>query len=313
MKNVSVKKINTYDQSAVDDTIKYIIDNIGGIEKFVKRNTTVFLKANLVNAMSPNKGGTTHPSVIVAIAKLCKSVGATVIVGDGCAGPNSKRYVNNIYKKCGYLEMEKVHDIQLNRDLSYSIINYDGAVVKSIPVLNAILNTDTIINVAKFKSHKYTGFTGACKNMYGAIPGLVKMRWHQHFPNVDSFALALHDIHGALDKIPLHIMDGIIGMEGEGPIDGTPINVGVVMASTCYSTLDQICIKIIDRDPNDFPTLKDHIHECKIIGDDITDIINPNFNCCSPMQQFKVVPNPVARAVFNRMVKTVTSKKTNPK
>ena len=118
IKSVATHAVENYTQETVSNAIKIIIDNLGGIEKFVSSGQTVFLKPNLVAPMEPEKCATTHPAVVHAVAKLCKSIGAKVIIGDSPGGPYNKNYLNMVYKKTGMATVANELGVELNKDFS---------------------------------------------------------------------------------------------------------------------------------------------------------------------------------------------------
>jgi len=105
-----------------------------------------------------------------------------------------------------------------------------------------------VISLPKLKTQNYTLFTGAIKNMYGAVPGFRKKEFHRLAPRPVDFATLLVDVFTAT-KPRLAIMDGIVGMEGHGPAGGDPRRVGIIVASTDCVSLDAICSAIISLDP----------------------------------------------------------------
>ena len=321
IKSVATHAVKDYTQETVDNAIKIIIDNLGGIEKFVSSGQTVLLKPNLVTAMEPEKCATTHPAVVHAVAKLCKMAGAKVIIGDSPGGPYNKKYLNAVYKKTGMMDVANKLGVELNKDFSDTTIACpEGKVTKKIPVLGAINKADVIINIAKLKTHSFAGFSAACKNMYGAIPGLVKAEWHNYFRDIHSFSHCCHDINLALkDKIVLHITDGIDGMEGPGPTSGTPVHIGLLMASECYSSLDTAVARIMDENPSNLPTLSTAVergllnaeYSINIIGQDITPFVNPKFKRVPAVVLFKPSGSRCVNWLFKKLFnqKPVVSKR----
>lgn len=112
-----------------------------------------------------------------------------------------------------------------------------------------------MINVCKLKTHGFTGYSCAVKNLYGLIPGLVKAEVHSKYPELDDFCDNLIDIERfASDKILLHVVDGVFGMEGEGPTNGTPRFVGKIIASDNAYLADVASVRLFD-DPSKMPLL----------------------------------------------------------
>jgi ferredoxin len=102
------------------------------------------------------------------------------------------------------------------------------------------LEADLVINLPKLKTHALTLYTGAVKNLFGAIPGTRKREIHYRAPGVQDFSVALADV---LELVPtgLTIMDGIVGQEGSGPgVGGTPHHYGCLLASRDGVALDSV-------------------------------------------------------------------------
>jgi glycosyltransferase involved in cell wall biosynthesis/Flp pilus assembly protein TadD/GT2 family glycosyltransferase/ferredoxin len=108
-------------------------------------------------------------------------------------------------------------------------------------VTNALLDADGIINVPKAKTHVFTYFTGALKNLYGVIPGLKKAEYHKEFPGITEFSGFLNDLNDALaSKTRLVVMDAVWGMEGNGPTAGRKKR-GNFIAAGC----DNVCVDLM--------------------------------------------------------------------
>jgi len=109
-----------------------------------------------------------------------------------------------------------------------------------------VLDADVIINISKMKTHSLMLFTGAIKNLFGTIVGLGKSELHKQFPSPQQFSLVLIKIYEILkNKVILNIMDGIIGMHGEGPSAGKPYHFGILLASRKATALDYVALKLM--------------------------------------------------------------------
>ncbi len=117
--------------------------------------------------------------------------------------------------------------------------NEQAVVYREMPILTPLARADLIINIAKLKSHTLTVYSGAVKNLYGAIPGLLKAELHFRFQSREAFADMLVDIAETVAP-QLSIMDGVWGMEGEGPGTGDPRKMGVLLASASPYALDDV-------------------------------------------------------------------------
>ncbi|MEG1711032.1 MAG: DUF362 domain-containing protein [Clostridia bacterium] len=261
MIDFQIVKVRSYNQTEVDNGIDTLLKLLGGIEKYIKPNMKVFIKANLVREMTPDKAATTHPAIIEALCKKIKEIGAQVIVGDSSSGVYNLAYMTAIYKTTGMDIACKNSGALLNEDFSSSVIfNENSAVLKNAQLTNSFLTADVVINVCKLKTHGLTGYSGAVKNLYGLIPGLVKIEMHSKFNTLDTLCNCLVDIARiASEKIKLHIIDGIIGMDGNGPTNGAPKKMDVLIASSNAYYADMAAISLFG-DPLENPIIQTAIN-----------------------------------------------------
>ena len=131
----------------------------------------------------------------------------------------------------------------MNYDLRVSKINREQSkYIKQLEVLKPLIDADIVINLPKLKTHTMMTFTGAVKNMFGAIAGTAKADMHLRMADYIKFADCLIDIFLSV-KPTLNIMDAIDGMEGYGPNNGNPRHIGVLMASTDGFSLDAAALR----------------------------------------------------------------------
>ncbi|GAB1467559.1 hypothetical protein MASR2M64_02320 [Candidatus Cloacimonadota bacterium] len=123
-----------------------------------------------------------------------------------------------------------------------------------------------MINVAKYKTHSLTAFTGGLKNLYGLVPGMVKSEYHRQYPDTKSFAELLLALY-ALTKshISYSFIDGIIGMDGAGPAAGTPKPFGLFLGSTSIPALDFTASKMMGFTMKDVPYMSAALHQDGIL------------------------------------------------
>ena len=122
------------------------------------------------------------------------------------------------------------------------------------PVAKAVHDCDGMINLPKMKTHRLTRITAAVKNLYGCVPGTRKALYHVQHQDVREFSARLVDLALSLPT-RLHILDGIVAMEGNGPRSGDPRQVGVLIFSTDPVAVDATFCRIVDMDPELMPTI----------------------------------------------------------
>ncbi|MGB9629984.1 MAG: DUF362 domain-containing protein, partial [Thermodesulfobacteriota bacterium] len=116
---------------------------------------------------------------------------------------------------------------------------------KQLEIDRAVLDADVIINLPKWKTHTLMLLTLGVKNLFGCIPGPRKALWHlKTGKDRRAFAQLLVDLYQAI-KPTLTVLDGVVGMEGNGPSSGKPISIGLILASGDPLSIDQIVCDLL--------------------------------------------------------------------
>jgi len=229
---------------------------LGHLDKFVKKDERILLKVNLLNASIPSKAVVTNPLLVKKTAEAVLKVGGEPYISDSPSGQFTKRRLKKVYEKAGLIEISHELGIDLNFDTTTKKVTIPhGKRLKKAPICNFLLNADKIISLPKIKTHSYQIMTLAIKNMYGAVPGLTKAKYHSTNIRRTSFADMLLDVH-SVAKADLIIMDGIIGMQGQGPASGTPVDLGVILAAENAVAMDIAVCKMLGIEPVGIPVLK---------------------------------------------------------
>lgn len=254
---VSIVKCESYAgaEAAVDKALSLI----GGMESFVKPGDRVVIKPNLVSRKNPDEAATIHPDFLHAVIKAAERAGGIVTVAESPGGPYNVAALKTVYGGCGVNEALEGTNAKLNFDTGFTEVDFpDGKTVKKIPIINPILEADVIISLPKLKTHAMTGYTGAVKNLFGTIPGTYKAELHFRLNERKAFCSMLVDLCECV-KPTLSIMDGVWGMEGNGPTAGKSRYIGLVMASANAYALDLAACRIIDYEPGEIETLRESI------------------------------------------------------
>ena len=254
MFDCSIVACEGYDEEKTEKALREATEAIGGLD-FVKPGMKIAIKPNLVSFKKPEEAATTHPLLLKALVKMLLDRGASVVIGDSPGGPHTTIVLNKVYAATGMNELEKL-GAELNRNLEEKTVNLpDGKVLHRLTYTAYLDEADAIIDFCKLKAHGMMGMSAAVKNLYGTIPGLKKPEMHYQFPNEVDFAEMLIDINEFF-KPRLAICDAVIGMEGNGPLNGTPRQVGAVIAANNTYDCDLIGAALIGMDINGLPTLK---------------------------------------------------------
>ncbi len=254
---VAITRCADYSPERVREALRATLEPLGGMAAFVKPGQKVLLKPNLLTKAAPETAITTHPEVVRAVGEEVLRAGGKVLIGDspGTALPHSAISLRALYRACGMDAAAESLGAELILDASYRMVSIpEGRGVKRIEIMNPVLDADVVINLPKLKTHGFTRMTGAVKNLFGVVPGLLKPVYHARLDQVGRFSAMLTDIAEFLHPA-LHVLDGIVGMEGQGPSAGTPRNIGLLLASGNPHALDWIMARVMGIDPESVPTL----------------------------------------------------------
>jgi len=127
--------------------------------------------------------------------------------------------------------------------------------IKGLNIAKPLLDSDVVISLPKLKTHTFTFFTGAVKNLFGGIPGKQKSELHSKYPNLNDFSNMLLNIYSAV-KPKLGIMDGVLGMEGDGPNNGEVVRSNVILSSFDCVSLDYVSSALIGYNPMGIATTR---------------------------------------------------------
>ncbi|HEY7314229.1 MAG TPA: DUF362 domain-containing protein [Gemmataceae bacterium] len=208
----------------------------------------VVLKPNLVE-YHRDKVINTHPHVVAAVIELCRREGAAeVLVAEG---PGHWRNVEYLVAASGLgdvLRHYKTPFVDLNHDEPSKRLNLGRLTgLEHLYLAETIATADVVISLPKLKTHHWAAVTLSLKNLFGTLPGIC-YGWPKnelHWRGIDN---SIVDI--ALTRRPdLAIVDGIIGMEGDGPLNGTPKHMGLIVMGSDLVAVDATCCRLMQLDP----------------------------------------------------------------
>lgn len=209
----------------------------------------VLLKPNLVEPHTGAGHINTHPLFIRACIEAFLTLGAaSVSVGEG---PGHRRDTYHC------LETTGVGDILQEDKIVFSDLNFGGfrrvqnqgnrSTLGDLYLPDAILDVDLVVSVAKMKTHHWTGVTLTMKNLFGVMPGSV-YGWPKNVLHHAGLVQSILDINATV-KPAFAIVDGIVGMEGDGPIMGTPVDSGLVVMGRNPAAVDATSARLMGIDP----------------------------------------------------------------
>lgn len=172
---VTIRNCKEYDPSAVLSTIRRILDDLGGPQRFFSRGDRVLLKPNLLRASDPEAAVVTHPIIVEAVAKVILENGARPSVGDSPPMGNLRK----VLQKSGYEPfMKRLGVPAASFSKARSVEFDDGYLFRRIDIADEIFEFDAVINLPKLKTHCQMLLTLAAKNLFGTIIGPEKASWH---------------------------------------------------------------------------------------------------------------------------------------
>jgi len=254
----------------VEEAIQKSIHLLGGLN--IKMNQQVVIKPNVCYHKNLDNMIITDPRVLEAVINLVKKRTDKIIVveSDNNSGTADERVtksgVMDLIKKCG------VEFLNLSNDETEEY-NVDGLTLK-IP--KTVLETDFFINVPKVKTCniEHTFITVAMKNMFGVLANKKKPKLHEKLIEILLF------LNRTINQ-NLIIVDGIVGMQGLGPIQGSPVNLGLIISGLSPVTVDTVCCHIMGINPYAVEPLwkaykagigEIDINRTQIIGEKINDV-----------------------------------------
>ena len=221
-----------------------------GVTEADIRGKRVLLKPNLVETVPGAVHINTHPLVVRGTAEAFLSLGAAhVVVAEG---PGHVTDTLRVLDESGLeetLREDRIPFIDLNRENGYTVANAGGySRLKSLTLPICLKEADIIVSLAKMKTHHWAGVTLSMKNLFGLMPGSF-YGWPKNYLHWAGIDGSIVDITATV-RPQFAIVDGIVGMEGDGPIMGTPKPAGVLVMGRNLPAVDATCARIMGIDPH---------------------------------------------------------------
>lgn len=270
---VFLLQVDSYNPDLLYYAMQFVEQQIG-LQKILGEKS-VLLKPNLLVSAAAERAVCTHPEVIRALARVLNR--KHVQLGDSPAFGSTESVAKaaGIYAVC---QDENLEIVDFNNPIPAETPK--NAKVNSIQLASAVVNAGAVINCAKLKTHALTRYTGAVKNLYGCLPGKLKAQMHLRMDKTEAFSDYLLDIYLTVNPV-LSLVDGIVAMEGNGPRNGTPRKIGVLIAGCDGVAVDTVACSVVGIDPLSVPTIRaarsrgigfSNIEEIEVIGAKISDV-----------------------------------------
>lgn len=281
---VSIVRVEDGLEAAVGEAVHLI----GGIERFARGEGSYLIKPNLFTTKTAEEGATTDMRIVLTLAELIQGRGARPVVGE-CPASAAYARPDIVFEGLGVRRRCQEAGVEfrvLDRERPMNVESPRGVVVDDFWFPEYALRCDGIINVPKLKTHPLTTLTCAVKNLFGLQQGGTKSNHHVRTKNDPKrFSHLLLDLYEAIrPKLRLNVVDAVVGMEGEGPGSGEPVNLGLIIAGEDAVAVDMVASAVVGWDPMDVGTIylasqrglgPASLGEVEVVGAPIEEVIHP--------------------------------------
>ena len=240
---VSISKAPGYTMDVYDNIYRVLAEH-----KLNVRGKRIVLKPNLVE-FDPDTAINTHPLVVHAAYEAFRKLGAAEV--KIAEGPGHRRGTLDLADAAGYFKVvpgfeDAFTDLNLD-SVTRRRIAQPVSSLKSLYLPHTVLDCDLLVSMPKMKTHHWAGATLSMKNLFGVVPGGV-YGWPKNILHWAGIPESIVDLHHLFPR-QFAIVDGIVGMEGNGPIQGTSKQAGVLVAGSDVAAVDATCCRIMGIDP----------------------------------------------------------------
>ena len=304
---VIVKKCENYDYNEISSIISDSFKALN-LEPELKNIKNVLLKPNLVMAKEPKFAVTTHPVIVDALCENLKKINKNlkIIIGEA-SGSVLFEGTKKAFKVSGLEDVAKKYDAKIVyfETSKRKKVAVNGGIIKEFNLPEEILDCDFIINLPKLKTHTFVRYTGAVKNLFGLLSTDQKMNCHKKLHRQKDFVANLINLHNAV-KPDLNIMDGVIGMDGNGPTTGHPKKIGYILISQDALALDYTASNLVGFKNKSNPLINyaeknKLINKIELLGDDIKKI-----KIKKPFGLRTMIPELLGSKIQNFLIPNVT-------
>jgi uncharacterized protein (DUF362 family) len=209
----------------------------------------IVLKPNLVE-FDPNGVINTHPAVIEAAIGSFRSLGAReVVVAEGPGHRRDSEYLLTASGIYDVINEHRVRYVDLNTDdVRFTRLRSSFTNLKQLYFPETLFNADLLVSMPKLKTHHWAGVTLSLKNMFGVVPGSV-YGWPKNALHWAGIHESILDINSSLPVPQFAIVDGIVGMEGNGPLQGQARQSGVLILGEDLVAVDATAARLMKIEP----------------------------------------------------------------
>jgi uncharacterized protein (DUF362 family) len=235
----------------------------------------VLIKVNFITERTWDTGATTDPIVVEAIIKKLEDLPVKVYVveSDATMTNADKAFeATGMKDMCSRNGVEWLNLRHVKDRVTLKVPN--GEVLKSITVPRLVTES-AVISAAKLKTHSDTDVTLGMKNMFGLLPDKFKGKYH-----LKGISKVVVDINTVL-RPALTVIDGFVGMEGNGPIDGTPVQMNLIIAGTDPVATDATACRVMGFNPYEITHIRKAYEkgigssEAQVLGEKLETVQRP--------------------------------------
>ncbi len=234
----------------VEEAVRRAMELAGGLKGIVAAGSLVLIKPNLVAVPpSPDAGACTRASVCKAVADMVAELGGRPVIAESSARGQDTEKVMGVM---GYdlLRQQGYEVIDLKKTKTMRLPLAGGQVLREVTSFQLAVQAQTIISVPVMKTHDQTDITLSLKNLKGLVTDAEKRRIHQ----LGLFE-GISDLN-AFFRPAFAVVDGITGQEGLGPVYGSPVDMGLVIAGRDLVAVDAITSEVMGFDPQELRVLR---------------------------------------------------------
>lgn len=272
MNGVYLSRQADYNIDKLIEAVDAMFTAFGFYEK-ITPGKVALIKPNLVMRSAPEDAIITHPNVVAAAAVCVQKHGGRVLVAESGGGVYNTAVMKSVFRGCGYTAAAEKYGFELYTECKSRAVELpEGIRCSTLEVIEPYVRPHDalVIDIAKLKTHGMMGYSGAVKNLFGVVPGLMKPELHCRYPEKEPFAEMIVDLCEYIHA-DFAIIDGIEAMQGDGPTGGEKRFVGALLGSDNVYDADLVGTKIINIDPMDVPIQK-NAHDRGLCGRDHTSV-----------------------------------------
>jgi len=223
------------------ETVSKALDLIGGLRDLSDK--PVLIKVNFITTKTWITGATTDPMVVEALIRAIQAQNEKVYVVESNATSTNAdgAEVTGMLALCKKYTVPFLNLSKLEEKVTLRVPNPETLSEVTVPRLVA---DSYVVSAAKMKTHSETQVTLGLKNMFGLIPTRFKMKYH-----LRGISKVIVDINTVL-KPALTVINGFVAMEGSGPVHGTPVQMGLILAGRDPVSTDSVASKVMGFDPH---------------------------------------------------------------